>query len=134
MSGAIVTARVTQEQYAQINQLVSDGIFGSRSEVIQTFVKLGLKHCNFENREVTAEYKTRALAVAQKISVYNLVKSIITELSSFIELKQKYSIVDSLTNVEDLSMQLSANIYQELMKALKLEPVYQVAQRMAKEE
>jgi len=133
MPRAIVTVRVTQEEYTKINQLVDDGIFASRSEVLQTFIELGLQYCNFEGKEVTAEYKAKATAATQRIGVYNLVQSIITELSSFIELKQEHNIIDSLANIEDLSMQLSSDTYQKLMEVLELEPVYQVAQRMVEE-
>jgi len=134
MPRAIVTVRVAPEQYTQINQLVDDGIFSSRSEVLQTFVELGLQHCNFEGQEAVAEYKAKAMAATQRIGIYNLAKSIIAELSSFIELGQEHSIIDSLANIEDLSMQLSSDTYQRLMEVLTTEPVYQVAQRMVRGE
>ena len=133
MPRAIVTARITQEQYARINQLVTDGIFASRSEVIQTFIELGLEHCNFEGQEAVAEYKAKALAATQRVSIHNLAKSIITELSSFIEL-QEHNIEGKLVDIEDLSLQLSSDTYQKLMEVLVLEPVYQVALRIVKGE
>ncbi len=135
MPRALITTRISQEQFAEIEQLVSDGIFASRSEVLQTFVELGLEHCNLEeDKTVFAEYKAKAIVATQRIGICNLAKSIIEELSCFIELHHVYSIIDSLVNIEDLAMQLSSDTYQKLMEVLNLEPIYQVAQRMAKGE
>lgn len=138
MPRAIVTVRVTQEQFIEIDRLVDDGLFDNRSHVLQMFVKLGLEYCDLsldENaQKVSAEFKTRAMVAIQETSVHSLCKSIITELSSFIELKQEHSIIDSLANIEDLSIQLSSDTYQKLMEVLATEPVYQVAQRMTEGE
>jgi len=138
MPRAIVTARIPQEQYAEINQLVSDGLFASRSHVLQTFIKLGLEYCDLsldgDTQRISAEFRARALTTIQNVAVRNMVESIIEELSCFIEMKYQQGIIDDLARIKELAAQLSSPMYQWLMEALGAEVVYQVAQRMAGEE
>ena len=131
----IVTARVTQEQYNKINQLVSDGVFNNRSIALQTFVELGLKYCNFGEDtkivRVTTEYKERALAATREATVRSLVTSIVEELSNLIEMKSQRGIIDSLTRIKSTR---PLDMCRRLMELLEREPIYQVAQRMVKGE
>lgn len=139
MARAIVTARVTQEQYTRINQLVSDGIFSSRSAVIQTFVELGLEHCNLGEdaeaiREVSVEYRARALTITQDKAIRSLANFMVEELSWHIEMDRYRDTLHSLELIKSFKIQLSSDMYQQLMEILEAEPVYQVALRMARGE
>jgi len=128
----IVTARVTQEQYTRINRLVSDGIFGSRSAVLQTFVELGLEYCNLGKvvGEAATKFRAEAEVATQKAAVYTMIKSITNELSVFIEKKSQREIIDCLDLVKNTIARFSPGMRRQFIELLDKEPVFGVACQM----
>jgi len=135
MAKMVITARVTQEEFDRINQLVSDGIFTNRSAVLQTFVNLGLEYCNLgedaqQIKWVLTEFRIKAEYTAQQAAIHSLVKSLIEELSCLIEIGQQHAIYNALDQAKCTVLTLSPDMYDWFIEKLVTEPIYQMAREI----
>ena len=135
MAKMVITARVTQEEFDRINQLVSDGIFTNRSAALQTFVSLGLEYCKLgEDAQkiewVLTEFRARAEYIAQQAVIRSLVKSLIEELSCLIEIGQQHAIYNALDQAKRTVLTLSPDMYDWFIEELVTEPIYQMAREI----